>query len=178
MKVYNEILDNFLPNDQFETLQKFILSKKFPWHFNEYIHPTVEEIFNFQFVHMFYSDLESPPFPLSQYQKKVSPIVDILDPLKLNRIKANLIPITPEIIKDQFHTDVGAPSVRHVSEYMKKWTTAIFYINTNNGYTELEDGTIIESIANRLVKFPANTNHRGTSCTDQRVRVVINFNYQ
>ena len=56
-------------------------------------------------------------------------------------------------------------------------TTSIFYVNTNNGYTKFEDGTKVESVANRLVSFPANKKHTGTSCTDEKTRVVINFNY-
>jgi hypothetical protein len=41
----------------------------------------------------------------------------------------------------------------------------------------IEDGTIVESIANRMVTFPANMRHTGTSCTNEKRRVVINFNY-
>ena len=47
----------------------------------------------------------------------------------------------------------------------------------NNGYSEFEDGTKVESVANRMVTFPANVKHTGTSCTDEKTRVVINFNY-
>ena len=62
-------------------------------------------------------------------------------------------------------------------EKLKQWITSIFYINTNNGYTKFEDGTIVESVANRMLSFPANMKHCGTSCTDERRRIVINFNY-
>ena len=62
-------------------------------------------------------------------------------------------------------------------EYLKQWTTSIFYINTNNGYTKFKDGTKVESIANRMITFPANMEHCGTSCTDKNIRIVINFNY-
>ena len=50
-------------------------------------------------------------------------------------------------------------------------------MNTNNGYTEFENGTTVESEENRMVVFPAEMKHRGTSCTDKKIRVVINFNY-
>ena len=50
-------------------------------------------------------------------------------------------------------------------------------MNTNNGYTIFEDGTKVESVANRMITFPANLKHTGTSCTDQQVRIVINFDY-
>ena len=50
-------------------------------------------------------------------------------------------------------------------------------MNTNNGYTLFENGTKIESVANRMITFPTNMKHTGTSCTDENTRVVINFNY-
>ena len=64
-----------------------------------------------------------------------------------------------------------------LEEKLKQLTTSIFYVNTNNGYTKFEDGTKVESVANRMVIFPSNMKHIGTSCTDEKTRVVINFNY-
>ena len=49
--------------------------------------------------------------------------------------------------------------------------------NDGDGYTEFEDGTKVESIENRFVTFPSNLHHGGTTCTDQKRRVVINLNY-
>ena len=54
---------------------------------------------------------------------------------------------------------------------------AIFYINTNNGLTILEDDTEIKSIANRLLLFDSTKPHRSTSCTDEKYRMNININY-
>ena len=59
----------------------------------------------------------------------------------------------------------------------KIFTSAIFYLNTNNGYTKFEDGTIISSIENRLVTFPSTMLHTGTSCTDTKYRLVLNLVY-
>ena len=55
--------------------------------------------------------------------------------------------------------------------------TAIYYVNTNNGYTYFEDGQKVESVENRLVIMPSNLPHAGATCTDELRRVVINFNY-
>ena len=55
--------------------------------------------------------------------------------------------------------------------------TSILYLNTNNGYTEFENGTKVESIKNRLIKFPLSYRHTGTTCTNQPFRSVINFTY-
>ena len=101
------------------------------------------------------------------------------------RIKANLLTKTPNIIENEFHVDMGRVYKDGVEidssgghkKLLKQSTTSIFYMNTNNGYTKFEDGTKIESVANRMVSFPTNTQHKGTSCTDQKTRVVINFNY-
>ena len=50
-------------------------------------------------------------------------------------------------------------------------------MNTNNGYTELEDGTIVNCVENSLVTFPVKFRHRGVSQTDKQFKIVINFNY-
>ena len=56
------------------------------------------------------------------------------------------------------------------------WTTAILYMNTNNGYTEIEDtGEHVNSIANRMVVFPSNIRHRVATQTDTQTRMVVNF---
>jgi hypothetical protein len=87
------------------------------------------------------------------------------------KAKVNCNFVTNEIIEHGLHTDIEP---RSLGESM---TTAIYYVNSNDGYTLFEDGTKVESVANRLVMFPCNTKHTGTSCTDQRYRMVINLNY-
>ncbi len=54
---------------------------------------------------------------------------------------------------------------------------AIYYINTNDGYTNFKEGGKINSVANRLVLFNTDEYHTGATCTDEKVRVLINFNY-
>ena len=75
-------------------------------------------------------------------------------------------PSTPKIVYHDPHVDIP---------WQHKG--AIFYVNTNNGVTVLEDGTEIESIENRLLLFDSSKEHSSTSCTDAKVRVNINFNY-
>ena len=56
--------------------------------------------------------------------------------------------------------------------------TAIFYINTTNGYTEFESGVRVSSVANRVCIFNSNLNHRGVTHTEgDQQRIVVNFNY-
>ena len=95
-----------------------------------------------------------------------------LKPSASIRVKANLLTRTDEILQNAFHSDFD----KHKKNY-DNVKTAIFYLNTNNGKTIFEDGTRVESIANRLVTFDSNVNHTGTTCTDKIFRSVINVVY-
>ena len=165
-----KIVDNFVDQDKFDELQNLLMGNTFPWFYSNGIDgPDYAEDKNkFQFYHIFYMDI-----PNSAHFKFLNPILDKMDPLSLKRIKANLLTKTSKIVENTFHVDLEGIS----EEKMKQWTTSIFYMNTNNGYTKFEDGTEIESVANRLVSFPADMKHTGTSCTDEKTRVIINFNY-
>ncbi len=163
------IQDDFLNQVEFDKLQTLMMSAgEFPWFYNSSI--VYEEVKNneFQFTHGFYS----MSIPQSAFMERLVSILEIIKAISIYRIKANLRTRTPSIEKSAFHVDIGYPE-----EKLKQLTTSIFYMNTNNGYTEFENGTKIESVANRMITFPTNMKHRGTSCTDERIRIVINFNY-
>ena len=171
------IVDNFLDQKTFDNLQSLMLNPEAPMEntsFAWYYQPVIDfadDADKFQFVHTFYIEQT----PTSTHVESLNPILEIIHPISLWRIKANLLTRTPNIIKNVFHTDIA--SLNDSPEKLKQWTTSIFYINTNNGYTKFEDGIKVECVANRMVTFPANLKHRGTSCTDEKTRVVINFNY-
>ena len=89
----------------------------------------------------------------------------------LDRIKANLTPKTFFHRRSGFHIDLNP------NDPYQHTTTAIYYVNSNNGYTRFEDGTKVDSVGNRMVLFPSMTMHGGTTSTDSRYRMVINFVY-
>ena len=65
-----------------------------------------------------------------------------------------------------------------IKEVRAEMKTAVFYINTNDGYTEFENGVRVSSVANRVCIFDSNLNHRGTTHSEGgHQRVVVNFNY-
>ena len=163
-----EIEDNFLEQNEFDELQTFMMSNEFAWFFCDIIDYN-RGPGEFQFFHMFYFSHA----PQSPFCEQLRPILIALNPLAIWRIKANLLTRTHDIVENTFHIDIGDLS----EEKLKQWTTAVFYVNTNNGYTKFEDGTKIESVANRMVIFPSNLKHTGTSCTDDKARIVINFDY-
>ena len=56
--------------------------------------------------------------------------------------------------------------------------TSILYMNTNNGYTIFESGEKIASVENRLVTFPNNIEHTGTTNNcDAIYRCVMNIDW-
>jgi hypothetical protein len=165
-----EIIDNFLDQNEFDALEKVMMYPHIPWHYQDRIDTKDEDGTTFQFIHLFF---QIPQGQSSEFMSVLDPTIGKIDPLSLYRIKANLLTRTPNIVVNTMHQDMLGMSNRVKGQ----WTTSILYLNTNNGYTEFKDGTTVESVANRLVSFPANTWHRGTSCTDQNIRVIINFNY-
>jgi hypothetical protein len=159
-----KIVDNLLAKEDFSQIQEELLGPNFPWYYCKGIDYKSDK--NFQFCHKFYVNWNW----CSQFFNLFDPIVKIIQPITIFRIKANLLTITPDIIENSFHKDVP-------DRGNSIWTTSIFYVNTNNGYTKFEDGTIVESVANRMVMFPADLYHNGTTCTDEEIRVVVNFNW-
>jgi hypothetical protein len=165
-----QVIDNFLPSAEFDALQT-MLTLEFPWYYSDavvYGSDLKEKPHDFQMVHMFYKDYGFN----SHYANLVVPIVKKLDPYSLLKIKAKLIGSTNSKIFHGYHTDITNPS--------PDTKTAVFYVNTNNGQTilKLADGEVcVDSVANRLVMFDANTSHTGTTCTDKKVRCLINLNY-
>ena len=159
------IIDNFLNQEEFNPIADLIVNN-FQWKYDNFV-DYADDKDKFQFTHSFYKDFEI----VSPFHETLKPIWDRIRPREIYRVKANLLTRTPQIVENRFHTD--NPEISGVIPY----TTSIFYLNTNNGYTEFEDGTKVESVANRFISFPEDTKHRGTSCTDEKIRVVINFNY-
>lgn len=161
-----EIFDNCLDQQDFFTLQNSLLGADFPWYLNGskvFKNSVVPEKNNYQFTHTFYHNYTGS----SDWLKVIAPLITLINPAAIVRIKANLTAATSSIITYDLHID--EPS------FVGK--TAIYYVNTNNGYTQLLDGQQIASVENRLAIFDSDILHTGTSCTDEKVRCVLNFNY-
>ena len=155
------VKDNFLNKKDFKKIKDLIMGSNFPWFVSNGINYPNDG--NRQFFHHFYNQGES-----SIFFDYLRPLLNKLEVVSLIRIKANSICSTSKIIEHEQHIDVANVS---------NAKTAVFYVNTNNGYTELKDKTKIKSIANSMVIFPANTTHRICTQTDTEYRILINFNY-
>lgn len=160
-----KIVDNFLPEEDLRKVKHIMQGSDFPWFLNDYV--TFEDKpkkSHWYFTHMFLIDKKGP----SPFYRLIDEV--FIQPKKiigmLLRVKGNLYPKDDKFIEHDWHFD-----------FSFKHNGAIFYINTNNGHTILEDGTKIESIENRMLFFDASKEHKSTNCTDAQYRMNINFNY-
>ena len=166
-----KILDNFLSEDEFKPIQDYFF-KQLPWIYHDFIvgKRGVEEENDdcYQFVHTFYSAKD--PYlerKTSEHAHIIKPLMFKLAPWQVLRVKANLRTKSYRHIHSAFHVDLdGAGQL-----------TAIYYLNTCNGYTFFKDGTKVESVENRVVIFDGSTLHCGASATDVSARMVLNINY-
>ena len=163
-----EIVDNFIKREKFQEIKNTILGPFFPWYYNPSIIDPINDVDDkrfqdFQFIHTFYKFYS----PQSPYIDLINPLIEKINPISIVRIKANLNTYKNENFLYGMHVDYNFPEV----------TSAIFYINSNNGNTVFENGMNVEAVENRIVFFNSSIKHSGTSCTDQKTRCVINFNF-
>ena len=175
-----KVIDNFLDAHAFNEVQKFILyNDKFEVFintkvtFDEYsgkeegMMKQEEDNWSFYFGHVFYVN----NLPQSPYAKQ---LLDFFVPKfqslgifkSLLRAKLNLYTNTPEIKEHQPHTDYQFPH-----------TSALFSLNTCDGFTRMNDGTKIDSVENRMVIFDGSILHNSSTTTNAKARYNINFNF-
>ena len=160
-----KVIDNFLSTQDFKLIQHFFISNKISWHMCNSITGYTHGQDHYQFVHEFFN-LDNP-FK-SDYSEYIQPLLDKLDARYLLRLKANLRPRTAQPVLSDYHVDMKLNQ-----------QTAIFYLNTNNGYTKFQDNTLqnVQSVENRLLTFDGGLKHCGCSCTDENYRILLNINY-
>jgi hypothetical protein len=171
-----KVIDNFLPLDDLECLQSTLLgfNNGFPWQLSVVVTPDAilecDELNNWQLCHYFYN--KGTSLSKNPTVTLITPLIERLQPETLIRVKANLNPRTDKINIHAYHTDIPNEQVTDLCK------TAVFYVNTNDGYTIFEDdGEKVPSLANRLVMFDATQSHSGTTCTNEQFRCVININW-
>jgi hypothetical protein len=164
MKVKHQIIDNFLPKENFIKIKELILGKDFPWFYYSNISFKKESNGRlFYMTHLLYNNNQPNS---SSYNFLKENLLNFMDIKSLIRVKANFYPNQSMKEINEMHVD-----------YDFKHKGAIFSINTNNGGTLLKDGTKIDSVENRILFFDPSIEHDSENCTDQKVRVNININY-
>jgi len=157
-----KIVDNFLSQDYLVHLQRMMLDHNFPWLYNAEVANEGNIQDHFYFTHNIFQDFQ----PTSSIFEQFVPFFKQLEMNAMVRARALLYVNQGRQIVHEKHVDFKFPH-----------KTIVFYMNTNNGYTEFEDGTKVDSVENRIVFFDGSRLHNSSTCTDQKIRSVISVNY-
>lgn len=160
------VIDDFLPASLHEDLKSLILGQNIPW---SYVpgatSPDIKD--EFYFAHR----VIGPGYTSSLF-KDIKPILYFMDD-RMGFVIESLLRINCTLTTNQ---GVRKRTTMHV-DGIKFHYTGIYYINTCNGPTVVED-TEVESIANRFLLFEGSKMHCGTLQDDAHVRANIVFNMQ
>ena len=151
-----KVIDNFLDKNIFHKLNNEFLNNNFFWYYQN--GKVFENDGDFQFTHIFYENnkINSDRFYI------IEPFLSLLNVKSLVKVKLNFTPKDTVLKKFEFHID---------NDF--NCNTAVFYLNTNNGFTEFDDDTRVDSIENRLVTFDGSVHHSSSTCTDKKNRLVL-----
>ena len=162
-----EVIDDFLPINQYKQVHEFMNSFDIPWFLNNGKVDNEDGIA--QFTHAFWKNHGIQ----SHYIKWIGCLMDAFKFNALVKVKANLTFGRPELLTTKFHVD-------GLDAKLDGRTTAIFYLSDTNGPLLFKDPEQeVECKQNRLVKFDAHHEHAGVlhEGDPSSRRIVINFNY-
>ena len=175
---FSQIIDNFLPEKQFDEISHVLMGTGMIWNWCDVVEYEGVSKDSFQLTHTFFNSPHGGF--ISPLYKIIEPFIDALKIGILIRIKANLNIRSKSKDHDltgKFHYDNEFVGSKLPDGTLTSYT-AIYYVNTNNGYTLFKDGNLkVDSVGNRIVVFDSSKLHKAVSCTDEKRRVVINFNY-
>ena len=164
-----EIIDNYLPTEDFNKLCELIIwNKKFPFFLGEGVAEGENigtDYNNWYASHVFGAEqivvgTEAHPtvnkiFNLLNFKVKA-----------LLKLKVNFYPHTDQIYEHKPHIDY---------DFNNK--AALLSLNTCDGFTRLHDGTQVDSVANRMLLFDGHELHNSSTTTNASGRWNINMNY-
>tara|TARA_R110002167_G_scaffold174440_1_gene373298 strand:+ start:3544 stop:4059 length:516 start_codon:yes stop_codon:yes gene_type:complete len=166
-----KIIDNFLSKDEFKKLEyNYLKNPAFPYYLQNGKDYLLEDkrsdnmLDQYQFTHLFYDNLKNN----SEWYWTLDHILKKLKVSAITKAKVNLNPNNTKLTQGIYHTDFNLDNNK----------TAVFYLNTCDGYTIFKKNKKkIESKANRVVIFDSKNKHAGTNTTNVKVRCVLNINY-
>lgn len=165
------IIDDLLGAEDLACLDQ-ISGRFFPWTYQA--HSDFEGDGVPQFVHIFAQNTGN--FFQTEQMPIIHPLLMSVGVSSIISIKTNLTPRSDVRVYGGWHTDRefdGLPET-----YRQTVTTAVFYLNDNDGGTELRDGTFIDARRNRVAMFPSGTEHRAVRhTTGDFARIVVNLNF-
>lgn len=159
------IIDDYFNAESIAVINKAILAPDFPWyHVAGVAHKTTNtnsDIYDFYYVHNVYKDFQ----PNSAIFNDFMPLLKRLSIKSLMRIKINMYPRTCVVHEHMEHAD-----------FPFNHKGCVLYLNTCDGYTKVGKN-IVNSQENRVLLFDPSILHNSTTCTNDKFRLTVNFNY-
>lgn len=176
MEIKTEIIDNFLPEEEFYRIKNLIVyNGEFPFYISDIVAFPKNNIesekesryWDSYIAHTIYDN----DVPYSDYYNLFADIFikkfkEMRIFKSLLRIKVNYYPATEEIKEHYQHVDTDFESCG-----------AVYSLNTCDGFTRLHDGTRVDSIQNRIVFFDSSKPHNSSTTSNTKGRYNINFNF-
>jgi len=176
MELNYKVIDNFLPEEDFNNLQNLIIGSRdnhdFYWYMitevanrvthEDFDQKTEDQFWNWYGVHRIYDVVPMSP----HFDYIANLFFHRLNFKSLMRIKANFYPYTSEVKEHAKHKD-----------YEFSHHGAVFSLNTCDGFTRMSNGDKVDSVANRIVFFDGSEYHNSSTTSNAKGRYNINFNY-
>ena len=162
-----KIIDNYLEPELYKKISSYLKSDKASWYFKKEDTNHFSKNKNGFFSFCFYNHGQPDH---AKFYDLVVPILMKLDADACQQIRANLVVRDKDTVESGWHMDGPNPAA----------TTGILYLTNCNSKTvvKTKDGDVfVDSIENRMLLFPQNTEHKVIYQTDVHKRYVINFNY-
>lgn len=161
-----KIIDNYFSESVYEEILNTIQSSTFPLYYQNSV--TFKNINDNYF---FYHILINRNTSTTSFNNIANFFIESVCPSFVYRMSVNAYPRTSKHTLDGFHVDLN-----HFHK------VALWYANTNNGYTVLKDplgneDIEVNSVKNRMLLFDGNIFHSVVTQTDSHLRYVINMNY-
>jgi hypothetical protein len=166
------IIENLLPLEKQDELERIMLSEVFPWYFNQF---TVNDNpdSGFQFVHRIFDD----GAVISDLFSKMPPIMDNfqeqsgLTIKEIVRIKANLLTpatLSESEIQNSFHRDIE-------SKTDDSFVSLVYYVTNSDGNTVISGLDPVSPIKGRACYFNSLLLHRASNPVNFKQRIILNF---
>ena len=163
------VLENVLDFELSENIKNIMSSNDFPWYYLPNISGE-DDNERFHFTHMLSYREEHSKW----YEYMALPIIKKIPReggvgINVHRVKVNLFVKEKENLPSKKHTDEAFPH-----------KVALYYVNTNNGYTLLygdKENIKIPSIQNNMLILDGSIPHSAVSQTDTKIRMGVNITY-
>jgi hypothetical protein len=152
--------DNLLTKEQHDVLHQTLVCNTFPWYYHDSIVTEGDNYFHFN--HMFYLNGK----PNSAYTRLVEPLLKKIKFKKLLNVRSNLF------LRD--HVNTVYPKHK---DYEYKHKVLLYYVNSTNGGTLLDEKVTIKCKKNRGLFMDGDIWHSPITQTNTKYRVVVNIGY-